>query len=174
MFKPATAALALLLAMSAPALAQQAAPANTATPQPGNPQEEASPSPEQAGAGEAAGAPGTPIAFPQAQVRKGTPLYADNCASCHGDRLQGLLEAPALAGADFQGHWFGQPASNLYEYISLYMPQDRPGALTPEDYAAITTFILSKNGLKGSNGVPDLPGDVAALTTVTLPAPAAQ
>lgn len=173
-----TSTLAQATNTAAPSANAAATPGNATTdagrPAPGNPQAEASPDPQQAGAGANAGAPGAPIAFPTAQVRRGTPLFNTNCSSCHGERLQGLLEAPALATKDFQSHWFGQPANNLYDYISQNMPQNAPGSLQPQEYADIMTFILSKNGIAPVDTAPELPGDSANLSTIVLPPAPAQ
>jgi mono/diheme cytochrome c family protein len=109
------------------------------------------------------------VSYSSMQWRQGSLLYRDNCASCHGDRLQGALEAPALSGDDFESHWFGQPLSALYEYTTTKMPQDRPGALAPDEYARITAFILHENDIE-SNGDENLPSDPAALGQMVLPA----
>jgi len=34
----------------------------------------------------------------------------------------------------------------LYGYVSLAMPPDRPGQLSPQTYADLVAFILSNNG----------------------------
>lgn len=144
--------------------AQEAAPAAPAAPAAAAPADAAAP---------AAGDVAT-VSFPAAQIRRGTPLFNDNCAACHGARLEGVLDGPPLAGANFQAAWFGQPVSALYEFTSTNMPQDRPGALTPEQYADIVAFILKKNGIDATDGATDLPGDATALASMMLPAPAAK
>ena len=108
------------------------------------------------------------VSYSSMQARQGSLLYRDNCASCHGDRLGGALEAPALSGADFKAHWWGQPVAALHDYIVAYMPQDRPGAMEPDEYAAITAFILRENDVE-SSGDEALPSDSAALGAMTLP-----
>lgn len=109
------------------------------------------------------------VTYPAAQARQGTALYRDNCSSCHGDRLQGALDAPALKGDSFQATWFGQPASSLLEYISTNMPQDRPGALKPEQYAQLLALILKENGVAaGPDNSPPIAADT--LGDATLPA----
>lgn len=111
----------------------------------------------------------TMVSFPPAQMRQGNLAYQANCASCHGDRLGGYLENPALQSEEFRSHWWGLPVSSLYDYISLYMPLDRPGALMPEEYANILAFILNKNGIEPTEDAEPIPGDSAALMDVMLP-----
>ena len=73
---------------------------------------------------------------------------------------QGALDAPALKGDSFQATWFGQPASSLLEYISTNMPQDRPGALKPEQYAQLLALILKENGVAaGPDNSPPIAAD---------------
>jgi mono/diheme cytochrome c family protein len=45
---------------------------------------------------------GTAVApYTAAQAAAGRSLYQANCAGCHGPNLQGLNDAPQLAGAQF-------------------------------------------------------------------------
>lgn len=145
--------LLTLSCLSLPALAQQAAPATPAV------------------AAAAPAAAGTPVVYSASQGRQGMSAYAANCAACHGDVLQGQLDAPPLQGPNFQAKWFGQPVSTLYEFITTNMPQDRPGALDPKTYAQITSFLLKRNGVAASTDDAELPlpGD-ASLATLMLPA----
>jgi mono/diheme cytochrome c family protein len=157
-FVAPTAALVLAIVMTAvvgsiPAIAQQADPASGAP----------------AAAKDAATT--TPISFPATQVRAGQTIYRDACSACHGDTLGGAQESPPLRGDEFEQTWFDQPVSNLYSYISSYMPLDRPGALTPEEYAAVTAFVIERNGIEATKGAADLVGDVEALTSIILPLP---
>ncbi|HVW91289.1 MAG TPA: cytochrome c [Devosia sp.] len=110
------------------------------------------------------------VSFTATQARQGDAVYKDNCAACHGDSLQGALDAPILTGPLFQANWFGKPANVLFDFVSTNMPQDRPGALTPQQYAQVIAFILSKNGVAAGDS--PLPSDSATLAGVTLPAPA--
>ncbi len=92
----------------------------------------------------------TAVSFTAGQAAGGEAPYLLRCSSCHGDTLQGLLEAPALTGRPFDA-WRGKPVKNLYDFMVEYMPQDEPGKLAPQTYADILAFIL------GFNKVP--PGD---------------
>ncbi|MDR1990141.1 MAG: PQQ-binding-like beta-propeller repeat protein [Acidobacteriaceae bacterium] len=79
------------------------------------------------------------------QVATGRGLYTANCAACHMPDLGGRNEAPALAGVNFMNTWGTRTTSALFEYMSATMP---PGgaALSADQYAAISAFILQMNG----------------------------
>ncbi|ULH13889.1 PQQ-binding-like beta-propeller repeat protein (plasmid) [Deinococcus sp. KNUC1210] len=84
--------------------------------------------------------------FTSAQALKGQSDYTQNCAGCHGANLQGGA-GPTLMGPGFLKKWAnGQPLDNLYQVISKQMPLNAPGSLKPDQYLAITSYILSKNG----------------------------
>jgi cytochrome c553 len=72
----------------------------------------------------------------------GAALYKQQCASCHGDRLEGR-SGPALTGADFQSRW---PASDLTNKIKNTMPQDKPGKLTAAQAADLAAYIQQAAG----------------------------
>ena len=57
------------------------------------------------------------VVFTTAQAAQGKSSYAKNCASCHGENLEGG-SAPTLKGAGFSKKWFGRPADILFNYIS--------------------------------------------------------
>jgi alcohol dehydrogenase (cytochrome c) len=78
----------------------------------------------------------------------GEALYAQHCAMCHGDSLQGQL-GPTLNDVAFKRRWDGK-AQALFDYISTMMPPGSGGSLTPQEYAAVTRMILAKNGIEGS------------------------
>ncbi|MBB5459523.1 c-type cytochrome [Paraburkholderia sp. Cpub6] len=88
---------------------------------------------------------GTP-SFDHDQVTHGEHLYADSCAKCHGEKLEGNT-APSLIGPAFA------PAANshltiggIYQYMSTNMPADHPGKMSDEEYADLMAFLLYTNG----------------------------
>lgn len=88
------------------------------------------------------------VSFTAAQVSSGAAEYKRSCLDCHGANLNdGEFGGPPLKGTSFQEHYFGTTVDALYGFISAAMPPDRPGRLSPETYAALTAFILSKNGI---------------------------
>ena len=103
-------------------------------------------------------------AFTAVQAAQGAQVYAGQCAMCHGHRLEGTLEIPALTGK-FIANWAGRPLADLPAYLVRAMPQFAPGSLPPEDAARLTAFILSANGYAAG------PTPFTSLTRVALPPP---
>ena len=77
------------------------------------------------------------------QAARGSALYSQHCASCHGSALTGGESAPPLTGGDFFSNWNGLTVGDLFERIRISMPADRPGKLTREQDADILAFMLS-------------------------------
>jgi len=89
-------------------------------------------------------------------VTKGQLVYKTLCANCHGDRGQGMLEYPALAGGQgtlkskeplrtVGSYW--PYATSVWDFIHRKMPYARPGTLTPDQTYSVTAFILYLNGI---------------------------
>ena len=104
------------------------------------------------------------------QADAGARLYAINCAMCHGTRLEGRGEIPALTGR-FVANWAGRPVGDLYTYVSQAMPQHAPGTLSPEQNAQLLALLLRANGAPA--GTRPLPNDGAALQRITFDPPLA-
>lgn len=104
------------------------------------------------------------------QAAGGARLYASNCAMCHGARLEGRGEIPALTGR-FVAHWAGRPVGDLFAYVSQAMPQHAPGSLAPEQNAQLVSLILQANGAPA--GSRPLPTDAAALQRIMFDPPGA-
>ena len=108
--------------------------------------------------------------YTDAQATRGDKVYADNCAVCHGPKLAGTDTAgPPLAGADFTNGYKDMSAGALLNKISMDMPANAPGTLTPEQYADVMAFVLNVN--KYPAGQTELPTDAAALKAVKMAAP---
>ncbi len=103
------------------------------------------------------------------QAKAGARLYAIRCAVCHGTRLEGSYEVPALTGK-FVAHWAGRPLWPLFDYVSRAMPQPAPGSLSPGENAALIAYLLEANGLPA--GSKPLPTDQAALLSIPFEGPA--
>jgi quinohemoprotein ethanol dehydrogenase len=84
--------------------------------------------------------------FTSAQATQGQQEFEKNCASCHGADLAGREHAPALAGDTFLQQWRSHSVGDLYERISLTMPQLAPHSLSDHTYIDIVAFILKANG----------------------------
>jgi len=95
-----------------------------------------------------AGAQATkPALFTADQATAGAAVYAQSCAACHGQQLEGVA-APALKGSVFGEMATAQSLTvdALLDVITNTMPQSDPGSLKPEDNAAVTAYILQQNG----------------------------
>jgi S-disulfanyl-L-cysteine oxidoreductase SoxD len=79
------------------------------------------------------------------QARRGEGLYRQECASCHGEKLEGRGQAPPLVGGDFTTDWNGMTVGDLFEKMQTSMPADQPGHLSREQNAALLAFILNAN-----------------------------
>jgi mono/diheme cytochrome c family protein len=88
-----------------------------------------------------------PALYTDAQASAGAAVYAQSCAACHGSQLEGVA-APALKGPAFGDMATAQSltADALLDVISNTMPQSDPGSLKPEEFAAVTAYILQQNG----------------------------
>lgn len=105
------------------------------------------------------------------QSVRGQSLYAEHCASCHGDKLEGGA-APTLVGPVFAEGW-SQPArtvDDLYYIMRTAMPRPSVGSLTEPQYLDILAFILARNGVP-AGGSP-ITADAATLAAVRMVATA--
>ncbi len=105
-----------------------------------------------------------PALYTADQATAGAAVYSQSCAACHGPQLEGVA-APALKGSVFGEMATAQSLTvdSLLDVIVNTMPQSDPGSLKPEDYAAVTAYILQQNGYpagttalaKGAAGLKD-------------------
>src|SRR5262245_61629222 len=105
--------------------------------------------------------------FTDAQATRGQATYQKQCASCHGDKLQGSQGPPLVAEA-FLSHWHTQPLSELTGKIKNTMPADATGTLTPQQSVDLVAFILKSGGFPA--GKTELAKDDAALGKSAWPA----
>jgi mono/diheme cytochrome c family protein len=83
--------------------------------------------------------------YTEEQAKRGEPIYAKECASCHGVELMGGESAPPLAGGAFLANWNGLTLGDLFDRIKKTMPQAAPGKLTRQQNADVLAFLLSRN-----------------------------
>ena len=83
--------------------------------------------------------------FTDDQAKRGEPIYAKECGSCHGTELTGGESAPPLAGDAFFSNWNGLTVGDLFERMRVSMPQNEPGSLSRQQNADILAFILKVN-----------------------------
>jgi S-disulfanyl-L-cysteine oxidoreductase SoxD len=87
--------------------------------------------------------------------QQGEKLYAERCASCHGEKLEGIKQtgAPALIGyrgslntdapvKTVESYW--PYASTLFDYVHRAMPMNEPGSLSADEVYSLSAFILGK------------------------------
>ena len=104
--------------------------------------------------------------FTDAQGTRGQALYGKQCASCHGDKLQGA-QAPPRAGDGFLRTWQSRPLSELASKIRNTMPADAPGQLSPQQASDIVAHMLKVGGFPA--GSTDLPAAEATLSRIGWP-----
>jgi cytochrome c len=108
----------------------------------------------------------------------GAKVYAESCAVCHGDKLQGnpakgiggdklLGGRGSLATASpvktVESYW--PYATTLFDYVKRAMPFTAPGSLTNDEVYSVVAYILSEGKIIK-------PGDTMNATTlpkVTMP-----
>jgi mono/diheme cytochrome c family protein len=107
--------------------------------------------------------------FSEAQAKRGDVLYKEQCATCHGDNLEGSGPMPALAGKDFLASWQGKTVGDLFEKTHTTMPATAPGSLTPAQAADITAYMLGAS--RYPVGQTELEPKVEVLAQIKIDAP---
>ncbi len=117
----------------------------------------------------------------------GAPIYARECAVCHGAAGEGGVADPLVGyepestppfGPRYEA-WRGERddvrftvgnywpyATTLYDYILRAMPSDAPGTLQPDEVYGLVAWILAENGIIERDAVLD----AATLPAVEMPA----
>jgi len=107
--------------------------------------------------------------FTAEQAKRGQKVYTDACEVCHGPKLMGTdAGGPTLLGPDFINGWKDMSLGALLNKISMDMPSNAPGTLTPEEYADALAYLLSVN--KYPAGQTELPKEPEALRPVRMAA----
>ena len=88
---------------------------------------------------------------------QGAPIFAQKCASCHGEGgkgggiAAGLVGGPPHASLDggktIPNYW--PYATTLFDFIRRSMPFTQPGSLTNQEVYALTAYLLAANKLIG-------------------------
>jgi len=86
--------------------------------------------------------------FSAAQAQRGQALALQQCAACHGVRLEGRY-GPPLSGSRFSEKWRGQGGKALQLYIAQNMPKGQAGHLSQTQTLELIAFILQTNGYPG-------------------------
>jgi cytochrome c len=106
-------------------------------------------------------------------VSQGREVFAQQCASCHGDKGEGGLGDRLVGGQGtiatpkpvrtVGSYWPYAPT--LFDYIRRAMPQNAPQSLSDEEVYAVSAYILNLNGLVGA----DATLDAKSLAAVKMP-----
>jgi mono/diheme cytochrome c family protein len=97
-------------------------------------------------------------------VVRGTEVYADQCAACHGTFGEGEGRFPKLVGGigtlkhdrpelTVGSYWPFAPT--LWDYINRAMPMPAPHTLSADDVYALTAYILNLNDIVSGDFVAD-------------------
>ncbi|MCY4030025.1 MAG: cytochrome c [Acidobacteria bacterium] len=92
------------------------------------------------------------------QAARGGQVYREQCASCHGDALEGLV-GPPLVGDGFLSIWSARPVVELVDKIHNTMPLEAAEPLSREQSIDLTAYILQAGGF---------PAGQAALADATV------
>jgi mono/diheme cytochrome c family protein len=104
--------------------------------------------------------------YSDVQAARGATLYGQQCASCHGNKLEGV-QGPPLSGDFFISRWQDQPLSSLANKIRNTMPAGSAGGLSSQQSSDLVAHILKIGNFPPGAG--ELPSDEAALGRVTWP-----
>jgi alcohol dehydrogenase (cytochrome c) len=110
-----------------------------------------------------------PITFTSAQASAGRTAYAEHCALCHGEDMEGFGLAPSLIGSRFNQTWRGKSAGILAYHLRRMPPEDGddPVRLSDKTHTDILAHILSSNDFTA--GDVGLPSDLETLGEVIIP-----
>ncbi|HZT24851.1 MAG TPA: cytochrome c [Pseudolabrys sp.] len=102
-------------------------------------------------------ADGTALPPGSGTAAQGAKVYAENCAACHGDKLQGN-PAKGIGGDKLIGgrgtlaskspvktvesYW--PYATTLFDYVKRAMPFSSPGSLSDDQVYSVVAYILSE------------------------------
>lgn len=118
---------------------------------------------------------GTGLPLGSGTVEAGAVIYAEQCASCHGETG---TEGPynVLVGPyDGEAEWPQTPltignywpyASTVYDYINRAMPHQAAGSLTSDEVYALVALLLYQNEIVPADTVLD----AETLPTIEMPA----
>ena len=110
-------------------------------------------------------------------VEQGKLVYQEQCAACHGDKLQGGAGDRLIGGRGtlvnndpthapvktIESYW--PYATTIFDYVKRAMPLATPGSLSDDQAYAVTAYILSEAKIVP----PDSVLDAKSLAAVRMP-----
>ena len=108
--------------------------------------------------------------YSEAQAARGSVLFAEHCAPCHGTDLAGTDFGPGLSSPELPARWKRRSVGELFSLMRSTMPLNSPGGLSARQNADILAFILQR--AKFPAGAGELPADDSALGQVRFEMPA--
>jgi mono/diheme cytochrome c family protein len=106
--------------------------------------------------------------YTEAQAKRGEPLYAKACASCHGANLLGGEMAPTLVGGDFSANWENLTIGELVKRIHETMPPENPRGLSRREVVDILAFMFAVDNVPA--GTTELPTQADPLNAIKFKA----
>ena len=79
--------------------------------------------------------------YSSAQAVRGQQIYQAQCASCHGNALEGTI-GPPLAGDGFLSNWSARPLAELVDKTQKTMPFNQPAALSRPQSTDLVAYML--------------------------------
>ena len=101
--------------------------------------------------------------FSAPQAERGARVFESICANCH-EIAEFTGEGAYLEEVEGESLW------ETFDFVSSKMPDDDPGSLRPEEYAAVLAYIFSVYGLP--SGDAELAVEQKPLETITIVPPA--
>jgi S-disulfanyl-L-cysteine oxidoreductase SoxD len=106
-------------------------------------------------------------------VERGRTVYAEQCASCHGDKGQGGLGDRLVGGEGTLASpkpvktvgSYSPYAPTLFDYVRRAMPMNAPQSLSDTDVYAVSAYVLHMNGLLPA----DATLDAKSLAAIKMP-----
>lgn len=92
--------------------------------------------------------------------KEGRLVYEQQCASCHGDKGQGIAPYPRLVGGQgtletdkpvrtVGSYW--PYATTIWHYVNNNMPYQQPGTLKSDEVYSVTAYLLYLNDIIAAN-----------------------
>jgi len=109
-----------------------------------------------------------PALYTAQQATAGQALYTQDCAMCHGAKLEGEA-GPALTGSDFSSAGSDNTIGGIFSIIAQQMPASAPGSLTHAQDEDAMAYILQQNSYPPGTIPLDYTTSLASTTPLVAP-----